>query len=174
MPTSCQVVVPRFTETRRHRRHSSRTRTAIYCLWAAVSLTPSVGLCVDPVIPPINAGDMMRNTRNLEQTQRANALMAQKDIYPPEWRIAPDDRSEINVSSVQIRGNHQIPTTELMTVLQPHIGQTKQLGHIKSLTDALAQRYAEAEIPVRVYFPVQKFPSPTLIIQIIELKPTQR
>ena len=174
MPTSCRVVVPRFTEPRWQHPRGRGPRAAIYCLLTAAALTPSLGWCVDPVIPPINAGDMMRNTRTLEQSQRANALMAQKDIYPPEWSIAADDRSEIQVSSLQIRGNHQLSTDELMAVLQPYVGQTMPLSTLKTLTDAVAQRYGQADIPVRVYFPVQKFPSPTLVIQVIELKPLKR
>lgn len=174
MPTSCQVVVPRSTESRWHLARGRALQAAIHGLLTAAALTPSLGFCVDPVIPPINAADMMRNTRNLEQSQRANALMAQKDIYPPEWRIAKDDTTEISVSSVQIRGNHQIPSAELMQVLQPFLGQPMPRSDIHRMTDAVAKRYGQSDIAVRVYVPVQPFPAPSLIIQVIELKPIQR
>jgi hypothetical protein len=169
-PTICRVVVPRFTERVTPQPPGQRLATAKCCLLGLALWGSGPAFCADPVLPPVNAGDLMRNLGNLEQVRRANAPGAQKDLYPPEWVIGANDTTEVALTTVQIRGNHQIPTAVLMADIQPLLATITSLAQVKRLTDTIAKRYSDAQMPARVYVPVQKFQRQSLIIQIIELK----
>jgi hypothetical protein len=169
-PTFCRVVVPRFTDRVTRQPLGKCLATAKCCLLGLALWGSGHALCADPVLPPVNAGDLMRNLGNLEQVRRANAPGAQKDIYPPEWAIGANDTTDVALTTVQIRGNHQIPNAVLMADVEPLLANITALSQVKTLTDTIAKRYSDAQIPARVYVPVQKFQRQSLIIQIIEYK----
>lgn len=137
------------------------------CLMALVSFC-AAQVTWAQVIPSINAGDLMRNMGSLDQARQAQASRLAQDMYPPQWVIAPDDRTEVLIQSFEIRGNHRLGTEQLLAALQPYVRTRMALHETQRLVDAVAGQYRDAQIDAQVYLPKQQMQRQRLVIQVIE------
>jgi hemolysin activation/secretion protein len=117
------------------------------------------------------AGDVMRNMGNLERNRQQRDAMSQQEIYPPEWRIDPNDQTEWLLMGFEIRGNHLVRADAILDALKPYLRKRITLNQSTDVLALVEQVYKDAGVEAKIYLPKQSIQRPKMLIQVIE-RPT--